>query len=364
MNRSVFSCRRISISCCVFFIAVFFSAIMFSSNVSASSHEEEKQVGAFGVEENAQALRNELAAEGKFAFLRKKEAGGKTLYLVIVRVSGEASTAKEAQAPASAEEQVGVFSVEANAQALRNRFAAEGKFAFLRKKEVDGKTLYAVIVSASAKGTASMGLPSAETMDAETMEVEETAPVVEPVVEMDEAMESGVMEAESEPMDVSAEMTSMPEPAEELSEAAEPEEPVMPAIMKAVSHEDSLTPETPESEAEPEPGPEPEAPQPSAPMQPVGPDATPIKGMGIVFELFLPEYARIYEAPSFKSRRIGLRGDHGNYDVIGDSPEGWIVVRSINNSKIRYVPADDAKYYLIDRKGKRKKQIQERPEVR
>ena len=84
----------------------------------------------------------------------------------------------------------------------------------------------------------------------------------------------------------------------------------------------------------------------------------------IVFEISFPTYARVYEGPSFKSRRLGFREDLGILDVLGDSPEGWLVVRSVNTGRTRYVPADDAKYYKLDRKGRRKGQVPARPQVK
>ena len=373
----------------ILFIALILSFLVFQANSGAFDAEDEKQVAAFGVEENAQALRNRLTAEGKNAYLRKKEVGGKTIYAVIVRESGDASAA----AVVPDEEQVGVFGVEENAQALRNELAAEGKFAYLRKKEVNGKTLYAVIVrvseeslsppeampeatveeSAEARAEAraeAMADAMAEAAAALGEDPMETEAVVEEVAApVEEPMETEVVVEEVaapvEPMEPEVVVEEVAVPVEEPMEAeAVVEEvavPVEPVMMEALSHE---MPETPEP-MEPEPEPEPvEATEPPAPMQSVGPDVIPIRGLGVSFEISFPTYARIYEGPSFKSRRLGFREDMGMLDVLGDSPEGWLVVRSVNTGRTRYVPADDAKYYKLDRKGRRKGQLPARPQVK
>ncbi len=123
MDRMRSSHWIIPAGCFVLFIALFFSFIILPTVTSASEPQGEKQVGVFGVEENAQALRNRLESEGEYAFLRKKEVGGKTLYAVIVSVKEEATVPAEV----SPEVQVGVFGVEENAQNLRNQLEQEGK---------------------------------------------------------------------------------------------------------------------------------------------------------------------------------------------------------------------------------------------
>ncbi len=347
MDRVVVSYMNIPRIISILFISLVLSFLVFQANSGAADAEDEKQVGAFGVEENAQALRNQLTAEGKNAYLRKKEVNGKTIYAVIVRESGDASAA----AVIPDEEQVGVFSVEENAQALRNRFAAEGKYAYLRKKEVNGKTLYAVIVRVSEE---SLAMPEATPEAMPEATVEESA----------EAMPEATVEESAEAWAEAMAKAMAEKSAEAESVVEEVAAPAPSAYMEAVPHAVPVAPEPPEPvEEAPQQAMETPEPEPEPPMQ-VDPDVIPIKGLGISFEIFFPTYARVYEGPSFKSRRLGFREDVGMLDVLGDSPEGWLVVRSVNTGRTRYVPADDAKYFKLDRKGRRKGQLPARPLVK
>ena len=378
MDRMRYSHRTIPTGCFVLFIALFFSFIILPAVTSASGPRGEKQVGVFGVEENAQALRNRLELEGKYAFLRKKEVNGKTLYAVIVRVSEEAPAFEAASKEA----------VEPEQEAMADEAAAPAK----ELTEIEALMAEAIALADKALADEAPA-PPAEPMEAGSMTEEVPAPEME-----DEPMEAGPMseeapatEMEDEPVEASVEMeqadADMMEdeaPAEAMEEevAVEAEAPdvtpdvttgvEMPAGMAApmpaepaeeptyldspaVSHPVDMTATAPA----PSPAPPAREEEPAVESQLI-----PIKGFGVVFDIHIKGRARLYEGPSFRSRRMGYQRDVGDVQVVSETRSGWIVVRVFVNDKLMYVPGDDVTYFSLDRKGRRKKMLKERPEIK
>jgi len=267
--------------------------------------------------------------------------------------------------------------VEENAQALRNRLELEGKYAFLRKKEVNGKTLYAVIVRVSEEAPAfEAASKEAVEPEQEAMADEAAAPakelteiealMVEAAALADKVLddEAPAPEMAAEPMEASVEMEQAD------ADMMEDEAPAE-AMEEEVAGEVEITDVTPDVASGAEMPAEMAAPMPAEPAPPareeeppVESQFIPIKGIGVVFDIHIKGRARLYEGPSFRSRRMGYQRDVGDVQVVSETKSGWIVVRGFVNDKLMYVPGDDVTYFSLDKKGRREKRLDERPEVK